>query len=81
MKRVTVIVICMLSWLVMFSGCGKSDTTQKLDLSNSIEIDDVNAEVEPEEEYDTNNYTLSDGITYSFKDPENSDGIEVTPRE
>lgn len=81
MKKATIILTCMLACFTLLSGCTdkKDDSQQDMDLSNSIEIDDTNGDIEPTEPAGSD--TLPDGFTYSFKDPDNTDGIVVTPRQ
>ncbi len=54
-------------------------------MGNSVEIDgtdiDVDAETKPGAEDNSDSVSLPDGYSYSFKDPDNVDGIVVTPRE
>ena len=54
-------------------------------MGNSVEIDDTDIEIDTEPGLDTednsDDVTLPDGFTYSFRDPDNADGIVVTPRE
>lgn len=58
---------------------------QDTNLGNSVEIDDTNIAIDSDPELDgennSNDVTLPDGFTYSFRDPDNADGIVVTPRE
>ena len=44
---------------------------------------DIEIDTEPglDTEDNSDNVTLPDGFTYSFRDPDNADGIVVTPRE
>ena len=50
-----------------------------------MEIDDTDIDIDagtkPGAEDNSDNVSLPDGYTYSFKDPDNADGIVVTPRE
>ena len=76
----------MLACFVLFTGCTnqKDRSDQDTNLGNSVEIDDsdleIDAEGKPDAEDSSNNVDLPDGFTYSFKDPDNTDGIVVTPR-
>lgn len=87
MKKSTIILVCMLACLSMFTGCTnqKGNNHQDANVGNSIEIDDADLEIDtdrkPGTEKDSNTVDLSDGFTYSFKDPDNADGIVVTPKE
>lgn len=88
MKKLAVIVICLLICVVLLTGCTdeKKDSQQNQDVGNSVEVDDngldINAvdDIEIDSASDTC-YTLPGGIVYDFKDPSNADGIVVTPRE
>lgn len=85
MKKLAIILACMLICAILFVGCTNQNggNNQNTDLGNSVEIDDtdIDAERKPDTEDDSDNVTLPDGITYDFKDPENADGIVVTPKE
>ena len=87
MEKLVIILTCMLICLSLFSGCTnqKNDTNQEQSLGNSVEIDDMDFETGTEAKSDaednSSSITLPDGITYDFKDPENAEGIVVTPRE
>ena len=87
MKKIAVILACMLACLTLFTGCTdqKDSDGQDTNLGNSVEIDDTDiggdAEAKPDTENNPDNVDLPDGFTYSFKDPDNADGIVVTPRE
>ena len=77
----------MVACLLMFIGCTnqKGNDNQDTNMGNSVEIDDADLEIEtdrkPDTENDSNTVDLPDGFTYSFKDPDNADGIVVTPKE
>lgn len=87
MKKIAVILACMLACLTLFTGCTKQKDgdDQDTNLGNSVEIDDADIGIDAEPGADTEDYsddiTLPDGFTYSFRDPDNADGIVVTPRE
>ena len=87
MKKIAVILACMLVCLTLFTGCTdqKDNDGQDTNLGNSVEIDDTDigddAEAKSATENNPDNVDLPDGFTYSFKDPDNADGIVVTPRE
>ena len=86
MKKITIILACMLVCFTLFTGCTnqKDGGDQDTNLGNSVEIDDtdleIDAERKPDAEDNSDNVDLPDGFTYSFKDPDNADGIVVTPR-
>ena len=87
MKKIAIILACMLVCSSLFTGCTdqKNGGDQDTNLGNSVEIDDTDIEIDTEPGLDTegnsNDITLPDGVTYSFRDPDNADGIVVTPRE
>lgn len=86
MKEIKIILVCMLACFTLFTGCTnqKGGSDQDTNLGNSVEIDDadleIDAEGKPDAEDNSDNVDLPDGFTYSFKDPDNTDGIVVTPR-
>lgn len=86
MKKLVIILACMLVCLCLFSGCTdqKNGSNQDTNLG-AVEIDDthleIDAEKKPDAEENSDNIDLPEGFTYSFKDPNNADGIVVTPRE
>ena len=87
MKKIAIILVCMLACFSLFTGCTdqKDGSNQDTNVGNSVEIDDtdidVDAETKPGDEDNSDSVSLPDGYTYSFKDPDNADGIVVTPRE
>ena len=87
MKKIAIIGVCMLACFSLFTGCTdqKDGSNQDTNVGNSVEIDDtdidVDAETKPGDEGNCDSVSLPDGYTYSFKDPDNADGIVVTPRE
>lgn len=87
MKKITVILACLLVCFSLFTGCTdqKGNDEQDTNLGNSVEIDDTDIAIDTEPGLDTEDnsgdVTLPDGVTYSFRDPDNADGIVVTPRE
>ncbi len=86
MKKITIILAYMLACFTLFSGCTdkKGNDDQDTNVGNSVEIDDTDiagTDVDIDTDIEPGAGTLSDGFTYSFKDPDNADGIEVTPRE
>ena len=87
MKKFAIILTGMLACFILFAGCTdqKDHSDQDTNLGNSVEIDDtdlaIDAEGQPDAEDNTDYVTLPDGFTYTFRDPGNSDGIVVTPRE
>ena len=52
-------------------------------LAEKALLTDIEIDTEPglDTEDNSDNVTLPDGFTYSFRDPDNADGIVVTPRE
>ena len=87
MKKIAIILACMLVCFSLFTGCTdqKGNDDQDTNLGNSVEFDDtdidVDTETKPGAEDNSDSVSLPDGYTYSFKDPDNADGIVVTPRE
>jgi len=87
MKKFMMILACVLVCFSLFAGCTdqKGNDEQDTNLGNSVEIDDTDIAIDTEPGLDTednsDDITLPDGVTYSFRDPDNADGIVVTPRE
>ena len=87
MKKFMMILACVLICFSLFTGYTnqKDGTNQDTNVGNSVEFDDTDIEIDTEPGLDTegnsNDITLPDGVTYSFRDPDNADGIVVTPRE
>ena len=87
MKEIAIILVCMMVCFSLFTGCTdqKNGGDQDTNVGNSVEFDvtdiDVDAETRPDAEDNSDDVTLPDGFTYSFRDPDNADGIVVTPRE
>ena len=78
MKKLVIILACMLVCLSLFAGCtdDQDNRNSGADLGNAVEID-----IDAEGEGDTDVSSDGNGIVYEFKDPENTDGIVVTPKE
>ena len=78
MKKIVAILACKLFGLSLLSGCmydkgnGNSDT----DSGSAVEID-----IDAEGKGDADVSSDDNGIVYEFKDPENTDGIVVVPKE
>ena len=87
MKKIMMILACVLVCFSLFTGCTnqKGNDDQDTNSGNSVEIDDTDIEIDTEPGLDTednsDNVTLPDGFSYSFRNPDNVDGIVVTPRE
>ena len=87
MKEIAIILVCMMVCFSLFTGCTnqKNGGNQDMNVGNSVEIDDTDIDIDagtkPGAEDNSDNVSLPDGYTYSFKDPDNADGIVVTPRE
>ena len=87
MKKIAIILACMLVCFLLFTGCTnqKDGGDQDTNVGNSVEIDDtdivVDAETKSGAEGNSDSVSLPDGYSYSFKDPDNADGIVVTPKE
>ena len=87
MKKIAIILAWMLVCFSLFTGCTnqKNGDDQDTNMGNSVEFDvtdiDVDTETKPDAEDNSDSVSLPDGYTYSFRDPDNADGIVVTPRE
>ena len=87
MKKIAIILTCVLACFSLFTGCTnqKNGGNQDMTVGNSVEIDDTDIAIDTEPGLDTegnsDDVILPDGFTYSFRDPDNADGIVVTPRE
>ena len=87
MKKIAIILACVLVCFTLFTGCTdqKNGGDQDTNVGNSVEFDDadigVDAETKPDAEDNSDSVSLPDGYSYSFKDPDNADGIVVTPKE
>ncbi len=86
MKKFTIILVCMLVCFTLFSGCTdkKGNNYQDTNVGNSVEIDDTDiadTDIDIDTDFEPGTETLPDGFTYTFKDPDNADGIVVTPKE
>ena len=77
MKKKAVILVCMLVYSGMLSGCmnDKGSNLSK-DSGSAVEVD-----IDTEEMEDTDRASGDSDIEYEFKDPENTDGIEIIPKE
>ena len=86
MKKIAIILAWMLVCFSLFTGCTnqKNGDDQDTNMGNSVEFDDtdidVDTETKPDAEDNSDSVSLPDGYTYSFKDPDNADGIVVTPK-
>ncbi len=78
MKKLVIILACMLVCLSLFSGCtdDKDNSNSGTDFDNAVEID-IDAEGKGDVEISSDD----NDIVYDFKDPDNADGIEVVPKE
>ena len=87
MKKFMMILACVLICFSLFTGYTnqKDGTNQDTNVGNSVEFDDTDIDIDtgtkPGAENNSDSVSLPDGYTYSFKDPDNADGIVVTPRE
>ncbi len=86
MKKFMIILICVLTCFSLFTGCTdqKDSGDRNTNLKNSVEIDDTDIKVDTEpglvSENNSDNVSLPDGFNYSFRDPDNANGIVVTPK-
>lgn len=78
MKKLVIILACMLVCLSLLSGCtdDKDNSNSGTDLENAVEID-----IDAEKKGDTEVSPDDNDIVYELKDPDNADGIEVAPKE
>ena len=83
MKKFMIAFICVLACLTLFTGCAdkKSDSQQDQERGNAVEIDDPGFDGADIEVDAPGNPDLPEGFTYTFRDPDNADGIVITPRE
>ena len=87
MKKIAIILVCMPVCFLLFTGCTnlKDGSDQDTNVGNSVEFDDTDIDIDtgtkPGAEDNSDSVSLPDGYTYSFKGPDNADGIVVTPRE
>ena len=87
MKKIMMIFACVLVCFSLFTGCTdqKNGGNQDTNVGNSVEFDDTDIDADagtkPDDEDNSDSVSLPDGYTYSFKDPDNADGIVVTPKE
>ena len=79
MKKLVITLACMLICLSLFSGCGydKDNGNSGADSGTSVNGD---VDIDAEAKGDTDNLTGNDGIVYDLKNPENADGIVITPK-
>lgn len=80
MKKLVIILSCMLICLSLFSGCtnDKDNSNSDTGLGNAVDID---VDIDAEKKDDTDISIDDDDIVVDFKDPENADGIVVSPKE
>jgi len=86
MKKFTIVLVFMLACFTLFSGCTdkKGNNDQDTNVGNSVEVDDTDiadTDVDIDTDVEPDTGTLPDGFTYTFRDPDNSDGIVVTPKQ
>ena len=68
-----------LACMILLSACNNNDSGNDDSAgAKSVEIDD--SAVEPDGD-DTSDVESEGGFTYTLKDPDNADGIVITPRE
>ena len=79
MKKLLIIFMSILSCLILLSACNNNDSSTDDNAgAKSVEIDD--SALEPDGN-DTSDVESDGGFTYTLKDPDNADGIVITPRE
>lgn len=96
MKKLVILVICLLACLTLFAGCtdpkgGGQDANEnsgvEIDITDEPNSTDepAGSDTPPDGADDTdepgNSGTSPDDFTYRPKDPENNGGIVVTPKE
>lgn len=79
MRKSVIILACILVGSTLFSGCTdrRGRSGQDTNAGSSVEVDDTDI---VDTDIDAGTEHLPDGFTYSFKDPDSSGGIAVTPR-
>lgn len=79
MKKILIVFMSILSCLILLSACNNNDSSTDDNAgAKSVEIDD--SALEPGGE-DSSDVQSDGGFTYTLKDPDNADGIVITPRE
>ena len=79
MKKIVIIFISIIACLPMLSACNSGDSgNDDNGGAKSVEIDDCSLEPGGD---DTSDVQSNGGFTYTLKDPDNADGIVITPRE
>ena len=97
MKKMIIILACVLSCFILFTGCTnqKGNDDQESNVNSGVEVDmtdeanssdePANSDPLPDEVGNTDepasSDSQSDDFTYNPKNPENSDGIVVRPKE
>lgn len=96
MKKLAILVICLLACLTLFTGCTdpKGGDGQDSNVNSGVEVDitdpsstdePAGSDTLPDGADDTDepagSGTSPDDFTYRPKDPENNGGIVVTPKE
>ena len=78
MKKLVIIMVCILVCLSPFSGCrdDKDSSNSSLGLGNSVDVD-----IDSEAKGYTDISIGDSDIVYDFKDPDNLDGIVIAPKE
>ena len=79
MKKLVILFISIMVCLTLLSACNSGDSGNDDNAgAKSVEIDDSSLESDGD---DTSDVQSDDGFTYTLKDPDNADGIVITPRE
>ena len=97
MKKLAILVACLLACFALFTGCTdpKGGDDQNSNVNSGVEVDITDEPDSTDEpagsdtlpdgadnnDEPTSSGTSPDGFTYRPKDPENSGGIVVTPKE
>ena len=81
MKKITIILACMLSCVILFTGCtGQKESGDQEPKGNSGAEAGITGKADSTDD-PAGSDPSSDDFTYNLKDPENNDGIVVRPKE
>ena len=78
MKKLAIIFVSVLICIVLLAGCGNENSSSDNVGAKSVEIDDSALEPDGNVSSDVGS---EGGVTYTLKDPDNADGIVITPKE
>lgn len=80
MKRISITFVCMLACLLLLVGC-RNDQNGSDDSAGAKSVEVDISEPESDNDEPSSETDSSGDIVYSFRNPEDSDGIVITPRE